>query len=224
MSSRMIKSSSPFFLAWIFFVGIQSCDSQKPVDREAVIKEMGQRELKRISDAELLQTAQKIGDTLTLQAQSLLKTNLMKALEEGGVPRAIQFCNLNAGQILQSMDIPEGIQIERATDKSRNTQNQADSLESLIFEAYAFNYSEGLPLSSSVIEENKEVLIYTSPITIAGGLCLNCHGEIGSEIKEIDYDSILSYYPNDKAIGYKLNELRGMWVIRMPKKAIINEI
>jgi hypothetical protein len=32
------------------------------------------------------------------------------------------------------------------------------------------------------------------------------------------HDKILALYPEDKAIGYSTNELRGIWVVKMKKR------
>lgn len=221
MSSRLIRSLRPFFLAWILFSVIQSCDSQKPIDRQAVIEEMNSRELKRIPDTEILQAAQKMGDTISTAAQNALKAALMKSLNEGGVTNAVSFCNINALPLVQEVSSKNGVEVMRVTDHPRNQTNQLDSLEKLIFEAYQYSHENNLTLEPSVIKESEEVLLYTKPITIEGGLCLNCHGEIGSQVTELNYDSILGLYPNDEAINYQLNDLRGMWVIRMPVKQVI---
>jgi len=49
-------------------------------------------------------------------------------------------------------------------------------------------------------------------------LCEKCHGKIGSTLKEADYASIKSLYPEDMAIGYKTGDLRGMWSISFLEK------
>lgn len=221
MSSRLIRSLRPFFLAWIFFSVIQACDSQKPIDRQAVIEEMNARELKRVPDTDILQAAQKMGDTISAAAQEALKAALMRSLKEGGVLQAVSFCNINALSIIQEVSSKSGVEVMRVTDQPRNQKNQLDSLENLIYEAYQYSHENNLEIEPSVIKESEEVLLYTKPITIKGGLCLNCHGEIGTQVSETNYDSIWSMYPDDQAINYKLNDLRGMWVIRMPVKQVI---
>ena len=61
-------------------------------------------------------------------------------------------------------------------------------------------------------------------ITIPNGLCLNCHGEPGKEINESTLEKINSLYPEDKAIDFKVGDLRGMWSIEMPKKEVVKDI
>jgi hypothetical protein len=44
-------------------------------------------------------------------------------------------------------------------------------------------------------------------------MCLKCHGTPGQEIQTETLKRIQQLYPNDKAIGYGVNEVRGMWSI-----------
>ena len=209
-----------FFYALIIFLFVEGCDN-KPVNQEAIKDEMANRELKRIPEGDILQKGMELGDTIAIEAQQLLQKNLLNAIQEGGVAHALQFCNANALDLVKDLEEEGGYQIMRVSDKYRNPMDAPDSLENLILEAYQYNAEEGLPLEASIQSENAEVLLYTKPITIAGGLCLNCHGTIGQELSEANYDSILGYYPEDKAVGYALNDLRGMWVIRIPRKTVV---
>jgi hypothetical protein len=223
MSPGIMRSAAPIFFAWIVFSMIQACD-QPPVDQKAVLEEMQSRELKRIPETEIFEAAEKMGDTIAEKAQLALQKALLASIKTGGIPSALEFCNVNALPILQEVAQKTGVEVYRVTDQPRNPDNLVDSLESLILEAYGFNQQNNLELAPSVIKESSEVLLYTKPITIANGLCLNCHGKIGNEIKENDYDTILAYYPDDKAIDYQLNELRGMWVMRIPVQEIVRSL
>jgi hypothetical protein len=44
-------------------------------------------------------------------------------------------------------------------------------------------------------------------------MCLKCHGNLGQEVEAKTYDKILELYPNDKAVGYDINQVRGIWSI-----------
>ena len=48
-------------------------------------------------------------------------------------------------------------------------------------------------------------------------LCLKCHGKIGETLNEDDYTIIKKIYPDDKAIGYDNENLRGIWSIQFEK-------
>ncbi|MFT5956043.1 MAG: hypothetical protein ACI8QD_002906, partial [Cyclobacteriaceae bacterium] len=141
-----------------------------------------------------------------------------------GIRGAMRFCTDNASEILTSLDFSKDIQVMRVSQKFRNPENEPDSLELLILEAYEYSAENGIALESTVQPEGREVLMYTKPITISNGLCLQCHGTIGGEINEEDYAVIEATYPEDRAVSYRLNDLRGMWVIRIPKREVIRAL
>jgi len=53
---------------------------------------------------------------------------------------------------------------------------------------------------------------------------LNCHGEPGKEISEETLQKLNELYPEDKAIGHQIGDLRGMWSIKIPKKEVVKEM
>ena len=54
--------------------------------------------------------------------------------------------------------------------------------------------------------------VFYAPIT-TNSMCLQCHGS-EKDIKPATLAKIKSLYPNDKAIGYQENEMRGLMVIK----------
>jgi hypothetical protein len=49
-------------------------------------------------------------------------------------------------------------------------------------------------------------------------MCLQCHGKPGTDLSETTIAKLSQLYPNDKATGYGINELRGIWIVEMNKK------
>jgi len=49
-------------------------------------------------------------------------------------------------------------------------------------------------------------------------MCLQCHGEVGKQVTEETYKTIKLKYPNDLAIGYDVNQVRGIWHIEFQKE------
>jgi hypothetical protein len=52
-------------------------------------------------------------------------------------------------------------------------------------------------------------------LLIAGPVCLNCHGpteQLGTDVKAV----LETFYPNDRAIGYRLGDLRGAVSVKIP--------
>jgi hypothetical protein len=52
---------------------------------------------------------------------------------------------------------------------------------------------------------------------LTGKMCLQCHGIKNEDINPETSSILKKLYPNDKAIGYKENDLRGLFKIEMNK-------
>ena len=47
-------------------------------------------------------------------------------------------------------------------------------------------------------------------------LCLKCHGQPEREIAPSTMEVLRRLYPEDRATGFRLGELRGMWRVDLP--------
>lgn len=206
-------------------VFIAACND-KPADtsNEAFKEEMQDREIRKIADGEIIDAAMKRGNTIADSAQKLLGGTLKKAISEGGVQHAIEYCNLSAYAIMDSIEAAFGAEVRRASLKVRNPKDAPNQLEKQILEAYAYQVQNNDVLSANIQRDGDEYLLYTRPITIKDAVCLNCHGEVGKYLKTEDYALIKELYPEDNASGHQMGDLRGMWSIRLSKKEIVKSL
>lgn len=149
-----------------------------------------------------------LGDSLSTAVQNALLQNVGSAIEQGGTDYAVEFCNLKAITLTDSLSVLNKIKVQRLTDKNRNTQNaiqtETDSLawERIKSEKTAF-----------IEQDDKAEIYYYKPIMMGMPACIKCHGS-KSDISESTQNIIRLYYPQDKAIDYKIGDLRGMWKIK----------
>ena len=59
---------------------------------------------------------------------------------------------------------------------------------------------------------------------ITNELCMQCHGQTGQQISPGTLAKITALYPNDKAVNYKVNQLRGIWVVEMKRDTIRHQL
>ncbi len=213
-------------LALGMFLGLAfSCGPQERVSKDvfdAVNKKM---EVKKLSEAEILQEAMIWGDSISEQAQSQLISNLQNAIAEQGVAEAVEYCKINATSILDSVALDDGIIIRRVSNRFRNPDDQPNEEEEQLLEAYEYNSEQGIESDPNIQKfENGEVYLYTKAIVISKGLCLSCHGNQNTEIEGETLEKINALYPDDKATGHQMGDLRGMWSIRIPKKAVVDRM
>ena len=67
---------------------------------------------------------QKKGEGITNLAQAILLGNVSKAMQQGGPEYAVEFCNLKASLIMDSLNSSNQCIISRVSDKNRNPDNK----------------------------------------------------------------------------------------------------
>jgi len=159
---------------------------------------------------EVLQTGQKVSKSLLKQLSSKLKHEL----KTNGLIAAASFCNENAYTLTQEVNLHqvEGVSVKRISLKERNPLNipSADEKEVLQMLDGLLGTKDFPPY---IIKKEGKVYKYYKPLVIKKDVCLKCHGDISknSELSKF----MKEHYPNDKATGYKMNDLRGAVVVEM---------
>ena len=150
-----------------------------------------------------------------LTTQGVLGKNLTQSIAKGGTIGAMSFCNERAYPLTDSMSIVHNAVLKRVTDKPRNPKNQANfkQLEYITkFKEDVNNKKSSEPL---VVESQGKVSVYYPILT--NNLCLQCHGKPGEDMEASTIAKIKTLYPNDKATGYNINEVRGLWSVTFDK-------
>jgi hypothetical protein len=149
------------------------------------------------------------GDTLTKMAFAALSAELQGAIQRGGIEEALKHCNVRAHPLTDSLAAAHGAGLRRVSKKWRNRNNKADKLEEFIAKGYANDQNQKKTPEPKLVLKT-DTLLYYKPI-IVQGLCLNCHGTPGKELRESHDRLIRQLYPGDKAVGYRQGDVRGLW-------------
>lgn len=221
-----MKTYLSIFLILISLTILAACDtgSQNGLNREALKEEMRNREPKKLNEAQIVNEVYEQGRFLSQTAQQSLLTTLQAAIAHEGIEGAVEYCNLRANPLMDSLSKTHKATISRTSLQLRNPDNAPSELEQQLLEAYQYNAEEGLPLEDNVQRVDQQYMLYTKPIVLGSELCLNCHGEAGKDIQPETLRRIDSLYPNDQARGYNKGAIRGMWSIRFQRKDIINAL
>lgn len=156
-----------------------------------------------------------IGMSYAKSTKSTLGKNLMGAIQKEGVLHALSFCNVQAMPLTDSMATKHQATIRRVSDKNRNPLNKANTKELEYIKHFKGELSNGKQAQPIVVEENQKVNFYYPIVT--NDMCLKCHGSPEKDIAPKTLKQIKLLYPNDKAIGYNVNEVRGIWSISFDK-------
>lgn len=221
-----MKQISGFFWSILTISLLAACDtgSQRRINQDALREEMRNREPKKLSEAQITAEAYRRGNLIAEAAQASLLNQLKKHIKNGGVPAAIEYCQVQALPLTDSLSNQYGATLRRSSLNLRNPANAPQDLEKQLLEAYQYNHENNLPLEDNVQRLGQEAFLFTKPILIGSPLCLNCHGKAGEEIGAKALNLLDSLYPADKARGYAIGDLRGMWSIRLQRKAVVNAL
>lgn len=183
-----------------------SCMQEKPA----------QQNKESSSTPAVTDSLRQLGITIAAEMQQVLGGALKHAVEDSGVAYALNFCNLHAYPLTDSISALHGVKIKRISHKARNLNNQASDNEMKVIQQFQLSMETGEPAAPVVVERESGYTFF-APIVLQAPLCLKCHGEPEKEIASEDFILLNMLYPNDKATGFKLNELRGSWRIDFNK-------
>lgn len=201
-----------------------SCNFDKNrVDQSQFEEEISNREIKRVTDFQILEQAYKQGAIISKKSQKAIGGKLKMAIQHGGFSNAIGFCNASINGIVDSLKTKYKAGIKRTSLKLRNPHNAPNDKEKQLLEAYQYSFDKNAPIKEGTQVLKNGDILYTKPIFMKG-LCLNCHGKPGGTLNPDAYTRIQELYPSDSAVNYMEGDLRGMWSIRLSKKALIKSI
>ena len=150
-----------------------------------------------------------------LSTKAVLGKNLMGTIQKKGTIAALEFCNIKAYPLTDSMALVHHANIKRVTDKPRNQNNLANSIELKQIESFKEHLSKAIEIEPVVSENNDKIHVYYPIIT--NDMCLQCHGKPNLNVTSETLNKIAQLYPEDKALGYNINEIRGIWSITFDK-------
>lgn len=153
------------------------------------------------------------GSEIAILTQEALLKAVQGAMAWGGPAYAVDYCNLEALELKDSLSARNNCTIQRLSTKYRNPADQpVTETEKEQLKSYEQLHSEGEELAPTVHIVGDEVEYY-QPIMIGSGTCLLCHGDPETQIASETMNTIRELYPNDLATGYALNDFRGVWKI-----------
>ncbi|XPF95985.1 DUF3365 domain-containing protein [Colwellia sp. RE-S-Sl-9] len=143
-----------------------------------------------------------------------LKKVLKTAMQTEGPLKALEVCNVQAKPIADKNSSVSPWNIGRTSLRVRNENNIADEWETSVLQQFEKRKKAGEDLKnmeySEVIKSgDKSVYRYMKPIPTAG-LCLTCHG---TKLSNDVHDKVKALYPEDKAIGFNVGDIRGAFTL-----------
>lgn len=144
---------------------------------------------------------------------------LMAEIEKGGHAQAITVCREKAPQMAKNLSEQTGWSVRRVSLKNRNPKAVPDEWERSVLESFEKRLAAGenpaqIDKGEVVTLDGQSFYRYMKALPTQE-ICLNCHGtpdkvrtDVQAKLKEL--------YPEDKATGYGLGQLRGAISARKP--------
>ena len=171
---------------------------------------------KSLSEKEV-QEYRESGMKIAKETYQKLSATLTEKMKAGGIPEAVQYCNTAALPLTEEISAKYGVQIKRTALRTRNERNSPDEEELEILNYYQTLSNKNQELKALVQLDKKGNPHFYAPI-ILQKKCLSCHGSLDQEVSRKTDSIIKSYYPNDMALGFQENDLRGIWSIAFTAK------
>lgn len=166
-------------------------------------------------DAALLEETRTVAAAMPPKLMAVLSEEIAK----GGVESAIAVCRDKAPQMASEASAKTGWNIRRVSLKNRNPKAVPDAWEAAMlaeFDALAAAGTSPATLERAAIveEDGKRIYRYMKALP-AQAMCLNCHGT-DADVPPTVRAKIQSLYPDDKATGYTVGQVRGAITIKRP--------
>jgi len=156
------------------------------------------------------------GKEIASTTANTLGNNLTQKMKKGGVIDAVPFCNTMAIPLTEEVENKYGVSIKRTSFAIRNEENKPNEGEIVILKQYKNSLTNKETLEPIITLDSSGKPHFYAPILLQKK-CLTCHGSIGKEVTTKTDSLIKSYYPNDKATGFKEGDLRGIWSVTFNK-------
>jgi len=203
-----MKKGVVVFCLVVVSVFLVKCGSNREKKESKIVSS------KILADTTVYNRYQKEGGHYASETGKVLMKNLTEAIGKGGTEYAVDFCNIKALKLTDSMSAVFPVSIKRVSDRVRNSKNTANASEQEYI-AQVRSILEKGEVPKPMLTESETTVSGYYPI-LTNTLCMNCHGET-STIESNTLAKIRTLYPEDAATGYSINQIRGLWVVEMKK-------
>lgn len=147
-----------------------------------------------------------------------LQAELKGAMQASGPVAAIAVCSEKAPAIAARHAAETGWEVGRTSLKYRNPDNAPDDWERAVLQSFERRKAAGEDITKMVQAEfteqdGKKVFRFMKAIPTVE-ICLNCHG--GDTVKPEVAAKLAEFYPDDKARGFSVGDIRGAFTIVQP--------
>jgi hypothetical protein len=144
-----------------------------------------------------------------------LKGELVKGMKGHGPVKTISTCQTVAPQLSEAHSQMSGWEVGRTSLKVRNPDNAPDAWETAVLNEFETRKAAGEDpkkiSKAEFVEEGGRKYFRMMKAIPTAEVCTKCHG---SELAEPVTAKLNELYPEDKATGFKVGDLRGAFTLK----------
>lgn len=164
----------------------------------------------------MTEDSRKVADQLV----GLIRTELTRAMEASGPLRSVIVCKYAVPEATSSVSRKTGWRVTRVANRVRNPAlGMADAWELKVLDSFDQRVERGEKADAlehvEVVTEGRQTFHRYMRALPMGPLCIACHGP-ADQISEPVKAQIAAEYPFDRAVGYRLGQVRGAITIKRP--------
>lgn len=196
----------------VLLAGMAACSppSGENDNMRSVSKEMKARKLRRVTQAQILEQAQTIGDRVAKQASDLLDKNITDTLMS-----CVPLSKSITDTLLHDFKFTE---IKRFALRAHTLTRATEATEKQLLDAYRYNDRNHIGMSSNLQKIGDTTILYNTPIVLTNS-CLRCHGQTGKEVIALQQK-----FPKDTLTGYAAGQTIGIWSVKLHKPSVVLSI
>ena len=161
--------------ALFFCLALLSCNPDRVKYTNELKQEMADKKIKRITNADLIETVDNFGERITTVVQQELATQLQKTTDLSGQAQLCQLRNLPRTKaiadryaidirLLSGADIPNKSQLLSAKERE-------------VLDAYLYNAERKLPQISNIQKISDTLYVYNAAVPTENVICQTCFGK-----------------------------------------------
>jgi hypothetical protein len=150
---------------------------------------------------------------IATEFQQALLLELQAAMAEGGPVRAVAVCRDEAPAIAARASAASGADVSRTALRVRNQNNAPDPRATGVLQRFRVEVAAGADLPIESFETRPDGSARYMRAIVLQPPCAACHGtELTPPVKRV----IAEHYPDDRATGFEVGDLRGAFLIDWP--------
>ncbi|MAT83239.1 MAG: hypothetical protein CMD39_03010 [Gammaproteobacteria bacterium] len=150
---------------------------------------------------------------IAVDFQQQLGSGLMAAMEQGGPVAGIGVCADIAPAIAARASAQAGARVARTALRVRNPANAPDSDAARVLEEFSRQVAAGEAMPVEHIGPGPNGGTRYMRAIVLQPLCATCHG---ATLAPPVAEAVAARYPDDRAVGFEVGELRGAFLIDWP--------